>query len=393
MGNPFSREIKTTRVCDDTSNCHAKRFIFAVLTLCSVSANVGHIMSTPLIAKHVAAMTGYTPGEQPRGRRIIKLNTNENPYPPSPAVADALAAFDPVALRLYPDPMGAAVRQRIAEIHGCPVDQVFAGNGSDEILALATRAFVENDGAIGYFVPSYSLYPVLAEIRQAARRPVALTPEYRWAMPDDYAASLFFLTNPNAPTSLLHDTKTVASFCDRFPGVVLIDEAYVDFAPSNNMNRATAPGNRNTLVMRTLSKSFSLAGLRFGYAVGPVELIQALYKIKDSYNLDGLTQRLALAALNDLDAMRENVARILQTRRRLTDTLRDRGWRVLDSATNFLFARPPDGNAERVFRRLREAEIYVRHFPGPVTGDSIRITIGTDAEIDALLKKLAEDTP
>jgi histidinol-phosphate aminotransferase len=348
-------------------------------------------MSTSLIAKSVAAMTGYTPGEQPRGSRIIKLNTNENPYPPSPAVAAALAAFDPAMLRRYPDPVATAVRRRIAAIHGCSIDQVFAGNGSDEILALATRAFVENDGSIGYFDPSYSLYPILADIRQAARRPVALGPDHGWAMPDGYTASLFFLTNPNAPTSLLHDPATVAAFCARFPGVVLIDEAYVDFAPADCMPLATAPGNRNTLVMRTLSKSFSLAGLRFGYAVGPAELIQALYTIKDSYNLDALTQCLALAALNDLDAMRATVARIVATRTRLARVLRERGWRVPDSATNFLFARPPGGDAARLFNRLREAEIYVRYFPGPVTGDSIRISIGTDAEIDCLLEHLAED--
>ena len=350
-------------------------------------------MSTPLIARHVAAMSGYTPGEQPRGQRLVKLNTNENPYPPSPAVAAALAACDHAALRRYPDPLATAVRRRIAEIHGCSIDQVFAGNGSDEILALATRAFVEDDGSIGYFVPSYSLYPILAEIRQVEQRPVPLTADYGWNLPPDYAASLFFLTNPNAPTSLQFDKSTVAEFCRRFHGVALIDEAYVDFAPQNCMDLATAPGNRNTLVMRTLSKSFSLAGLRFGYAVGPADLIQALYKIKDSYNLDALTQALALAALNDLDAMRANVARIVATRARLTRALRARGWRVLNSATNFLFARPPDGDAARVFNQLRAAEIYIRYFPGPATGDSIRITIGTDAEVDALLGILAQEAP
>ena len=348
-------------------------------------------MSTPYIAQHVAALTAYTPGEQPRGSDIIKLNTNENPYPPPPAVAAALTQFDVAKLRRYPDPMGMAVRKRIAEIHHCDVEQVFAGNGSDEVLALATRAFVEDDGAIGYFEPSYSLYSVLTDIRRVAKRPVALTPDYRWAMPAGYAASLFFLTNPNAPTSLLHDRQTVANFCAHFPGVVLIDEAYVDFAPADCMDLATAADNRNVLVARTLSKSFSLAGLRFGYVVGPIELIGAMYKIKDSYNLDAITQILALAALNDLDGMRANVARILATRSRLTTALRSRNWRVLDSATNFLFARPPDGDAARLFARLRDAHIFVRYFPSPATRDSIRISIGTDAEIDALLNNLDKE--
>lgn len=348
-------------------------------------------MCRSLIARHVADLTAYTPGEQPRGRDIVKLNTNENPYPPSPRVAQALAAFDPAILRRYPDPLAEALRRRIAAIHGCALDQVFAGNGSDEILALASRAFVENDGTIGYFVPSYSLYPVLADIRAVRRCPVELTADYLWRMPPGYRASLFLLANPNAPTSLLHPAATVSSFAASFPGVVLIDEAYVDFASAHCMALATAPDNRNTIVMRTLSKSFSLAGLRLGYAVGPAPLIAALYKIKDSYNLDALTQTLALAALDDLDHMRANVKRILRTRGRLTAELRRRGWQVLDSETNFVFARPPDGDTRDCFERLRADNIFVRHFPSPATSPFLRITIGTDREIDILLRHLTED--
>lgn len=347
-------------------------------------------MSDHLIAPHVAALSGYTPGEQPAGSGIVKLNTNENPYPPSPRVREALAGFDYERLRRYPDPQALALRRRIAEVHGCAVEQVFAGNGLDEVLALASRAFVGNDGAIGYFDPSYSLYPVLADIRGVARRPVALAEDFAWRMPPGYGASLFFLTNPNAPTGILHNRERVEAFRDAFPGVVLIDEAYVDFAARDCMSLATAPANRNTLVARTLSKAFSLAGLRCGYAVGPAPLIAALHKIKDSYNLDALTQTAALAALHDLDHMRANVARIVATRRRLAAELRRRGWQVPDSEANFLFARPPGGDARACFERLRAAGVFVRHFPGPLTGAFLRITIGTENEMDILLDRLAE---
>ncbi len=208
-------------------------------------------------------------------------------------------------------------------------------------------------------------------------------------MPADDRASLFFMTNPNAPTSMMHDKAVVMAFCKAFDGVVLIDEAYGDFADSNCLDLALAEENRNTLVMRTFSKSFSLAGLRFGYVVGPAALIGALYKIKDSYNMDMLAQVVGLAALADLSYMQENVRRIRTTRDRLTKALRSRGWKVCESQTNFLFARPPDGGAKKVFEELKAAKIFVRYFPGPATGEYLRITVGTEEQIDALLRQLA----
>lgn len=343
---------------------------------------------TTYITQTVANLQAYTPGEQPQERDRIKLNTNENPYPPSPRVGEAIRSFDFERLRLYPEPRNLALRRRLAEIHGCGPEQVFVGNGSDEVLALATRAFVENDGSIGFVDPTYSLYPVLAGIRGVATRPVPLAPDFSWSVPPETRASLFLLANPNAPTGMQADPAAVAAFARPFPGVVLIDEAYVDFARRNCMALATDPGNANMLVMRTLSKSFSLAGLRLGYAVGPEPLIGALQKIKDSYNVDLLTQTVALAALDDLDSMRANVRRIVVTRNRLADALRTLGYRVLPSETNFLFARPPDGGAAAVAERLRVRKIFVRHFPGPRTGEYLRITIGTDAQIDALLAAL-----
>ncbi len=338
-----------------------------------------------LIRPSVAALTPYTPGEQP-GPGVIKLNTNENPYPPSPRVAAALRAADPTLLRLYPDPVSSGLRRQVAELHGCAPEQVFIGNGSDEVLALCVRAFVPEGGTVGYFDPSYSLYPVLAAIEEAPVRPVALTPDFSWAMPADYSASLFFLTNPNAPTSRLFPRGEVESFCRRFSGVVLIDEAYVDFASSSCADLALRLPN--VLIARTLSKSYSLAGIRLGYAVGPAPLIEALHKIKDSYNISWLTQQLAAAALADPAWMKANVAKITATRERVAQALRSRGWFVFDSSTNFLFARPPARPAREIFEDLRTRKIFVRYFPAPATRDYLRITVGTDAEMDALLAVL-----
>ena len=229
---------------------------------------------------------------------------------------------------------------------------------------------------------------MLTEIRGIEQRPVSLNADFTWRMPEGYNASLFFMTNPNAPTSMTYDKDVVAAFCKTFDGVVLLDEAYGDFADTNCMDLALAKENANTLVMRTFSKSFSLAGMRFGYVIGPEPLISALYKIKDSYNMDMLAQVVGLAALNDLPYMRENVRKIRATRERLTGELRRRGWRVCDSQTNFLFARPPDGDAKKVFEALKAAKIFVRYFPGPATGEYLRITVGTDGQTDRLLEML-----
>lgn len=337
------------------------------------------------ICNHVQAMQAYTPGEQPSSPNVIKLNTNENPYPPSPLIAGVLHKFDPMQLRLYPDPLFMELRRKIALRHNCGVDQVFVGNGSDEILALCTRAFVENTGSIGYFEPSYSLYPVLTDIRGVEKRPVATATDFTWNMLPDFHASLFFMTNPNAPTSMLFDPQQVAHFCQTFAGVVVIDEAYVDFADQNCMKLALCPNNTNTMVMRTLSKSFSLAGLRLGYIVGPAPLVAALYKIKDSYNMDMLTQLVGIAALSDLDHMQTNVKRIICTRQKLSDTLQARGWQVCPSQTNFVFAKPSTQAAAQIFQQLKKDGIFVRYFPGPLTGEYLRITVGTDQQTQTLL--------
>jgi len=342
------------------------------------------------IRKSVQALEAYTPGEQPKRQGLTKLNTNENPYPPSHRVAEALAAITPESLRLYPDPVSSTLRQAIADLHGVGIEHVFAGNGSDEILALCTRAFVEDDGTIGYFNPSYSLYPVLAAIRNVRGVACELTESFEWLDRDPEPASLFFLTNPNAPTSRLFATSRVQEFCRSFPGVVLVDEAYVDFAHENCMELAkTIP---NVMVMRTLSKSYSLAGIRCGYVVGAKPLIAALFKIKDSYNLDRMTQVAATAAITDQAHMRANVDRIIATRDRLTIMLNQLGFYVCPSDANFVWVRHESRDAREIFETLKAAGILIRYFPGPRTGDYLRITVGTDGEIDRLLVELKKSS-
>lgn len=338
-----------------------------------------------LIRASVQRLHAYVPGEQPPDGTMIKLNTNENPYPPSQAVEAALRGFGIDRLRRYPSPDNAALRRRIGELHGCRIENVFAGNGSDEVLALCTRAFTENDGYIGYFDPSYSLYPVLADIREVRRYPVALGEGFTWRTPPPEGISLFFLTNPNAPTGMLFPKSAIEDFCATFKGIVLIDEAYADFASENCMDLALRYDN--VLVSRTLSKSYALAGLRVGYCIGAAALIEAMTKIKDSYNLDGVAQALALAALNDVDYMRAQTARIVEQRERLSAALLEMGFNVFPSQANFVWTRPPSGiSAKSFFEALRSRGILVRYFPEGELGNYVRITIGTPVDMTALIK-------
>ena len=340
------------------------------------------------IRQNIEGLTAYTPGEQPRRPGLVKLNTNENPYPPSPRVAEALARVEPGDLRRYPDPTCTELRGIVGHLHGVTPDRVFVSNGSDEALALCTRAFVEDDGSIGYFDPSYSLYPVLAAIRNVRGVAVPLAADFGWPDAPVPGGSLFLLCNPNAPTSRLFPRQAMERFCETYPGVVLIDEAYVDFSAGHCLDLAkTLP---NVIVLRTLSKSYSLAGIRLGYMVGPANLVGALFKIKDSYNVNRLTQVAAGAALLDQAYMRNNVARIRATRVRLADELGRRDFEVCPSETNFVWARPRRTAAREVYERLKELGVLIRYFPGARTGHFVRITVGSDDEIDRLLAALPE---
>ena len=309
------------------------------------------------ITKAVQKLEAYVPGEQPKIKGIVKLNTNENPYPPSPRCAKALAAFDLDRLRRYPDPVFAELRKALAVLNATGPENVFIGNGSDEVLAVAAKTFVEDGEKIGSLDPSYSLYKTLADIRGVPWKGFPL-PEAKAAEKEN--VSLFLWTNPNAPTGEFVSKRKISAFAGKFRGVVIVDEAYADFAEENCMELAARRGNRNVIVMRTFSKSYSLAGLRVGYCVGPADLIGAMYKVKDSYNVDAVAQSVALAAVKDQRWMRRNAAKIVKTRTWFVSELESRGWDVLPSQANFVFARPPAGNAAEIFERLKKRRIFVR---------------------------------
>lgn len=333
------------------------------------------------------SLHAYVPGEQPSGGRVLKLNTNENAYPPSPKVFEALGAITADTLRKYPDPIGRELCGAIAELHGVQPDQVLITNGSDEGLALCTRAFCEHGGRVGYLTPSYSLYPVLSAIAEMERVEYALSADFRWAMPEEVDVDLFFLTQPNAPTSLAMSREEIEQLLQRCPGILLVDEAYVDFADENMLS--VLKDSDRVLISRSFSKSYSLAGIRMGYVLGPRPLIEALYKIKDSYNTDVLAQWIALAALRDQATMLSNVTAIRGARTRVTRELTKRGFEVLPSQTNFVFAKVPGGrDAETLFKMLRDRQVYTRYFPGKLTGEYLRITIGTDEQMDQFFAEL-----
>jgi histidinol-phosphate aminotransferase len=357
-----------------------------------------------LVRPLVRSLHAYVPGEQPKIRGLIKLNTNENPYPPSPKVLAATKAAVDGRLRLYPDPSAHALRAKLARLHGCGPENIIVGNGSDELLALAVRTFAEPDvrpdrggaapsaATVQYFSPSYSLYPVLADTHGAAKNAVPLRPDF--TLPDvaelrrgkqwDFKAALTFVTTPNAPSGRGYATAELDALCSAMRGVVVLDEAYVDFAEENAL--ALALKHPHVLVARTFSKAYSLCFQRIGYFVGHPELVAALDKMRDSYNVNGLGQVAALATLGDLGHYRRNFRRIIATRERLRRELTGLGFEVLPSRTNFLLVRPPGPPAQEWLGCLRERKILVRWFSAPAVSPFLRITVGSDIEADALLE-------
>jgi histidinol-phosphate aminotransferase len=352
----------------------------------------------------VRGLHAYVPGEQPRGGRVVKLNTNENPYPPSPKVLAAVSAAVDGRLRLYPDPVCQRLRERLARLHGCAPGNVLVGNGSDDLLALAIRAFVEpaasvpasrRDAAtVQYLVPSYSLYPVLAETHGARPGPVPLAEAF--ALPAGAAlrragwrprAALSLVTTPNAPSGRGYATAELDRLCRGTRGVVLLDEAYVDFAREHALPLALA--HPHVLVARTFSKAYSLCFQRVGYVVGHPVLIDALRRVQDSYPVNGLGQVAALATLGDLGYYRANLRRIRAARARLTRELEALGFVVLPSEANFVLAEPPGPPAAAWLEALRDRRILVRWFAYPALARYLRISVGTEQEIGALVAAAA----
>lgn len=346
-------------------------------------------MVNRLIPLKIRRMEGYTPGEQPApGERVIKLNTNENPFPPSPRVLEALRNIDAEHLRRYPNPTADMFRAAAAKLLGVSMDMIIAGNGSDDVLSIAARTFLVSGHVLAFPEPTYSLYPVLAEIVGA--RCVSVPWEDGWALPIDALlrtkARAIFLANPNAPTGTFVAPEAIATLAGRFRGVVLVDEAYVDFADADCVGLLRR--HENIVVCRTLSKSYALAGLRFGYAVAQKHVIEQMMKVKDSYNCDAVSIILATAAIEDQDYARRTWQHVRAERTRLSAALVEMGWHTLPSQANFILAAPPGGDGRRVYLGLKERGILVRYFDRPGLRDKVRITIGTTEQNDALLEAI-----
>ncbi len=334
----------------------------------------------------VRQMDGYTPGEQPGVRdRVVKLNTNENPFPPSPKVMSAIRDIEAEALRRYPNPTADTFRNAAAKLWGVSMDQIIAGNGSDDILTIATRTFVGPSGVMAFCEPTYSLYPILAKLEDATT--VAVPWADGWQLPIEALAatkaSAIYLANPNAPSGTFVPPSAVAELAKKFHGLVLVDEAYADFAEDNCV--ALVKDHANILVSRSLSKAYSLAGLRFGYAIGNAGMIGEMMKVKDSYNTDAISIIAATAAIEDQEYAKRTWEHVKAERRRLADELTALGWHVLPSQANFLLASAPGGNAKAAYLGLKQQGILVRYFDKPELDDKLRITVGTSQENNALL--------
>jgi histidinol-phosphate aminotransferase len=338
------------------------------------------------IRTNIAAMRGYAPGEQPREDGVVKLNTNENPYPPSPRVFDAIrACLTGDRLRKYPDPNGLHFRRTAAGVLGVDPDGILIGNGSDDLLTILTRAFVPEGGLIASPTPSYILYRSLAEIQGTRFQTVPFTGE--WELPDPWPirnADLTFLPNPNSPSGTVIAHESIQRLVDSLDNPLVLDEAYVDFAVADGL-RFAGP---KVVVTRTLSKSYALAGIRFGFAVSDPRVVQELNKVKDSYNCDVLSLAAATAAVEDQPYLREVRAKILATRSRMESTLPRLGFEVTPSQANFLWCRRTDRPVKPIYEALKAERILVRYMNYDGYGDGLRISVGTDGEIDRLFASL-----
>ena len=342
---------------------------------------------------NIAAMQGYVPGYQPPDiASWIKLNTNENPYPPSPKVREAILAelgSDGASLRTYPSASSQALREAAAELYGFDPSWIIMANGSDELLNNLIRACAGQGQEVGYVHPSYSYYSTLAEIQGAVVCTYGLTDDYRIeAFPEYYHGKIFFLTTPNSPLGFAFPLDYIREMAVNCGGILVVDEAYADFADANALDLVREYDN--VVVTRTLSKSYSLAGMRLGLAIARPEIISALDKIRDHYNLDRLAQAACVAALKDQVYFTECCRRIRETREWFSNELRSIGYDVIPSQGNFVFAAPPDRNGRRVYDGLYSRKILVRHFTDPLLCHGLRITIGTRAEMETTMAALRE---
>lgn len=344
--------------------------------------------------EEVRNLSPYIPGEQPHPRsRVIKINTNENPYPPSPlAMRKGQEILQDGLLKRYPQPSSDTLRETIAKNYSLDIDNILITNGSDEAIRLLFTACLEDGDTLGYPDPTYSAYPVFADVTlekiQIQKFPLRENLSFPWEKMHSSRAKLMAFANPNAPTALLESKKDIYHFLDNFEGFTLCDEAYIDFAPEGSSMIEEVNRYDRLFVSRTLSKSYSLAGLRVGFLAGKKENIALLHKIKDSYNVGLLDQEIANSAIQDQDYFLQTRNRIIKTRVRIAEALERMGFFLRESHTNFLFAKPPKTvEAQSLFEELRNRGIYVRHFSSGIASQYIRISIGTDDEMDSFLEE------
>ena len=340
-------------------------------------------------------MQAYQPGEQPTaGETFIKLNTNENPYPPSTRALEALAALSPEALRRYPQPFADEFREAVAAVLDIDRTWILVGNGSDDLLTLLLRSVAASDRPVTYPVPTYSLYRTLAQIQDAPTIEVAFDEAYNLPVSGlvNSAAALTLVANPNSPSGTRVTNKVLSELATQLEGLLVVDEAYAEFATDNAL--ALTRRFDNLVVLRSLSKSHSLAGLRLGFAVAQPEVIAGIAKVKDSYNVDAVAARVGTAAIRDTTHTQTNIARVCTARSQLASALNALGWRVWPSEANFLLVQPVDLDAGTVYRALKDRGILIRYFNEPMLRDKLRITVGTNeqnAELISVLKTIVVD--
>lgn len=342
----------------------------------------------------VDAMTGYVPGEQPKpGTKIIKLNTNENPYAPSPKAMAMLQQIDGEWLRRYPDPYARDFCAAVSDAIGVPAEWIIVGNGSDDVLNMLVRACAEgNDRQIAYPTPTYVLYKTLAAMQPAAVLEVPYGDDFALPIEDLVAAqgAITFIASPNSPSGHLVETAQLRELASRLNGVLAVDEAYVDFAEGSAIDLVKE--FENVIVLRTMSKGYSLAGLRLGFGIGQPKLLAGMFKVKDSYNVDALAIQLGTAAMRDQDYKNACADKVKVSRAKLAIDLENLGFKVRNSHGNFVLATPPS-DAEQLYLALKEKGILVRYFSQPGLNDKLRITVGTPEQNQTLLMALGRLLP
>jgi len=338
---------------------------------------------------NIEKIKGYEPGFQPKSVDIIKLNTNENPYLPSPQAVEVLSRINVEQLRRYPDPVGTAFREAAAEVHGVSPENIMCCNGGDDLLTIAFRTFCDENRPVAYPVPTYSLYPVLANLQNCKALEVPFDHEFN--LPVDLIktdAALTIVCNPNAPSGSFISVGELASLADELSGVLLIDEAYADFADENCAG--LVKDFDNVIILRSMSKGYGLAGLRFGYAIAPVGLISGLLKVKDSYNVDAVAIAVATAAIKDQEYFRQTTGNVKKARELLTAQLLALKFEVPRSYSNFVLAETKRCKARVIYDKLVQRNIYVRYFDLPGLENKLRITVGTEEQNDKVILALKE---